>query len=119
DARGQRLPTRLDAHQGEIGASRLLHDLVADSGQGPVEPRLVQHLRLLPKRHAAVSPSPLWGEGRVRGMQPIARGKAGVRRKPPVVAQKKCPAPGWASCCMVSVCLIAAPCEPLRVRLKE
>src|SRR5262249_62383429 len=72
DARSQCFSASLDAHQGEIGAARLLHDLVADASEGTVEPGLVQHLRLLAKRHAAPSPSPLGGEGRVRRVLSVA-----------------------------------------------
>src|SRR5262249_17036072 len=96
DARGQCFSARLDAHQGEIGAARLLHDLVADASEGTVEPGLVQHLRLLAKRHAATSPSLLWGEGRVRGLLSIAWGEDRVRGRRGMAGQKKCPAPGWA-----------------------
>ena len=85
DARGQGLPPRLDADQREIGPPRLLDDLVPDAGEGPIEPGLIQHFRLLARAH-----------GQVGG-------------------QKKCPelVPGLP--CLVSVCFIPAPCGPLRV----
>ncbi len=58
DARGQRLPPRLDADQGQVGTPRLLDDLVSDASERAIEPRPVQHLRLLTRAHARPSPLP-------------------------------------------------------------
>jgi len=72
DALGEGHPAGLDAHQGHVlAAAGLLDDLVGDAGEGPVEPGLVEDLRLLPRAHAV--PGQKKCPGRGGGVQVLFR----------------------------------------------
>src|SRR5262249_44291508 len=94
-----------DADQRQpVGAAGPLDDLVGDPGQGPVDPGLVEHLRLLPGNHHRLG----------RALAP-ARGDWAATPRP----ETEMPSPSSRKGLMIAAVVIASPCEPHWAHLKE